>query len=81
MGGYRATYRPCICRSRQVQYKHNQLFKLMVTLITRVGGGREDKGEDRRATRSEKRGGEWSASSALMHQGGEEGCGGICGVL
>ena len=39
---------------------------MMMTFITREGEGREDKNDDRKATRSEGRGLEESASRALM---------------
>ena len=48
----------------------------MMTFINRGGEGREDKNKDRKATGSEGRGPEESASRALMRQGGGEGCGG-----
>ena len=43
---------------------------MMMTFITRGGEGREDKNEDRKATRSEGRGPEESASRALMRRVG-----------
>ena len=47
-----------------------------MTFITQGGEGRKDTNKDRKATRSEGRCPEETASRALMRQGGEEECGG-----